>query len=221
MPCKYEAIDPSPFSANQRILAMVLDPCCVLDVGCATGYLASELARRGCRVFGIEQSPEAAAQAAKPCESVWTADLDAFDLPPCDLLFDCMIFADILEHTRDPAGNLRKLLPRLRPGGRIICSLPNVANWRVRFALLFGRFDYTALGILDETHLRFFTARSARRMFADLGLAVERFTVTPSFLPYRLYKLYPLKWLDYALCRILPGLGAQQLVFELRRMADR
>lgn len=233
MPHKYGAIDPSPFSANQRILELlgagsrVLGPGpgqkspdvtgVVLDVGCSTGYLAAELRRCGYSVYGIEAAPDAASEAARYCQRVWTADLDVLETLDCGPIFDVIVLADILEHTRDPEGNLRKLLAYLRDGGRVICSLPNIANWRIRLSLLIGRFDYTSVGILDESHLRFFTRRTAERMMSRLGLRIERMMVTPSFLPYRLYRLYPLKWLDYALCRILPGIGAQQFIFEMRR----
>ncbi len=188
----------------------------VLDVGCATGYLAAELKQIGCRVYGIEVSPEAVREAAGHCEKVWCADLDFLEPLDCGRFFDIMIFADILEHTRAPEENIRKLLPYLRDDGILICSLPNVANWRVRFGLFFGRFDYSEVGILDDSHLRFFTLQTARRIFSDLGLRILQMSVTPSFLPYRLYRLRPIKWLDYALCRLLPRFGAQQFIFELQ-----
>ena len=217
MSIKYAVIDPSPFSANQRILRMVSLGSCVLDVGCATGYLAAELKRRDCRVFGIEVSAEAASDAARYCERVWNVDLDRLDALDCGRIFDYIIFADVLEHTVRPEENVRKLLPYLRDGGRILCSIPNIANWRIRLSLVAGRFEYERVGILDESHLRFFTKRTARQMFHRLGLRTRRMTVTPSVLPYGLYRVYPLKWLDYALCRGWPSLLAQQFVFELER----
>ncbi len=231
MPHKYGAIDPSPFSANQRILELLRErpgsrlrtpkssdgTGVVLDVGCSTGYLAAELKRCGYRVYGVEAAPDAAREAARYCDRVWTADLDLLEALDCGRIFDVLVFADVLEHTRDPEGNLKKLLPYLRDDGRVICSLPNVANWRIRLSLLLGRFDYTPVGILDESHIRFFTRRTAERMMSRLGLRIDRMMVTPSFLPYRLYRLYPLKWLDYALCRILPGIGAQQFIFDMHR----
>jgi len=219
---RYGAIDPSPFSANQRILEMIRrralnePPPTVLDVGCATGYMAAEMKRLGCAVCGIEIAEEAAREAERHCERVWCADLDALASLDCGRIFDIIVCADVLEHTRNPEENLGRLLPCLRDGGSVICSLPNIANWRIRFRLLTGRFDYEQLGILDESHLRFFTRTTAEQMFARLRLRVLRMTVTPSLLPYRLHRVYPLKWLDYALCRALPRLGAQQFIFELQ-----
>lgn len=216
---KYSEIDPSPFSANQQILRLVRAPSCVLDVGCATGYIAAELKKRGCTVYGLEISREAASEAARHCDKMIVADLDAVDRIDCDVRFDWIIMADVLEHTRDPEANLRKALDCLELGGKIVCSLPNVASWRVRLPLLLGRFEYSPTGILDESHLRFFTKRSAIRMFMRLGLRVTAMSVVPGFLPYRLYKVPAAKWLDYTACRLLPGLGAQQFIFVLERAA--
>ncbi|MEW6365110.1 MAG: class I SAM-dependent methyltransferase [Acidobacteriota bacterium] len=221
MTAKYARIDPSPFSANQRILEMVPDGSCVLDVGCATGYLAAELKRRDCRVLGIDVSAEAAGDAARYCERVWNADIDTIESLDCARVFDYIIFADVLEHTVRPDDNVRKFFPYLRDGGRILCSIPNIANWKIRLSLLAGRFEYEQVGILDESHLRFFTKRTAQQMFRRLGLRTRRMTVTPSVLPYGLYRVFPLKWLDYALCRAWPSLLAQQFVFELEREGQR
>ena len=84
--------------------------------------------------------------------------------------YDAILFLDVLEHLRDPDGVLRAARDWLRPGGRVLCSLPNVAHWRVRLALARGRFDYTENGLMDATHLRWFTRRTARELLTRAGL---------------------------------------------------
>lgn len=146
----------------------------VLDVGCATGFLAEALARRGCTVTGIEADPEAAGEAGKHCESVVVGDVET-EAVRRDLgqeSFDVIIFGDVLEHLKDPLQTLRGLEPFLRPGGYVVASIPNIAHGSVRLALLQGRFRYRELGLLDDTHLRFFTRESVQRMFDDAGFVI-------------------------------------------------
>lgn len=148
----------------------------VLDIGCGTGHTARLLAERGCSVVGVELDEAAAVMAAAWCEKVVVCDLDVTDLR--DKLdgdtFDTIVAADVLEHLRDPVAVLRTLAPLLRPGGRVLVSVPNVAHGSVRLALMTGRFDYNDIGILDRTHLRFFTVHSVQELFAAAGYAVER-----------------------------------------------
>jgi SAM-dependent methyltransferase len=154
--------------------------------------------------------------------------------------FERIVFADLLEHLPDPIPVLAGYRRLLAPGGRLLVSLPNVAAWTVRLELLFGRFEYAESGILDRTHLRFFTRASGRRTLEAAGYRVLRCDVTPhltravwpllkSFFrkeggeadaaavmnspAYRLYQT----WLEPAetlLARLLPGLFACQFVYE-------
>ena len=97
--------------------------------------------------------------------------------------YDAILLGDVLEHLRNPRAILEKLAGKLKPGGKILISLPNIANIWVRLNLLLGRFNYSRVGILDETHLRFFTLKSARQLAADSGLDVISTGVTPIPLP--------------------------------------
>jgi SAM-dependent methyltransferase len=157
----------------------------VLDVGCATGYLARTLSERGNSVAGIEGNPEAAAQARQFADPVVVGDLD--DATTFGQLesgtFDVLVFGDVLEHLRDPLTTLRAARSLLRPGGFIVVSVPNIAHGDVRLALLQGNWDYQQLGLLDDTHLRFFTRRSLQKFLAFSGfVAVEvRNTTVPLF----------------------------------------
>ncbi|MGB5062150.1 MAG: class I SAM-dependent methyltransferase [Candidatus Competibacter sp.] len=135
----------------------------VLDIGCAGGRLGRQLLQAGLaeRCDGIEPNAEAAAQAATQLHRVWAADLMAIaeQMPWTD--YDLLIMADVLEHLIDPWHVLAELHRRVRPGARLLLSVPNVRHKSVVLPLLFqGRFDYADAGILDRTHLHFFTRSS-------------------------------------------------------------
>ena len=146
----------------------------VLDVGCATGYIAEALVRRGCRVTGIETNPEAAKQAEEHCNRIIIGDVENLNLEE-ELgkeSFEVIIFGDVLEHLKNPLETLRRFKPFLRPEGYVVASLPNVAHGSVRLALMQGKFQYQPLGLLDYTHLRFFTRESLEQLFNEAGFTV-------------------------------------------------
>lgn len=149
----------------------------ILDVGCATGQLGAALKRRGpdVEVVGIELDPQAASRAAQKLDRVLQENLDELQalLFPHHY-FDCIIFADVLEHLRRPEHLLDTLKPYLSPGGSVVISIPNARHYSVLLELLVqGRWDYQAEGILDQTHLRFFTWRSLQQLLANARLAVD------------------------------------------------
>lgn len=154
----------------------------LLDVGAAHGYLAGALRAQGFQVTGIEANSVLGEEAAKHCDEFFLLDLDG-PLPRFAQPFDVIVFGDVLEHLKDPAAVLRELSGSLREGGRVILSLPNIANIYVRVNLLFGRFDYQDRGLLDRTHLHFFTRKSFLRFLRDAGLVLETLTATPIPLP--------------------------------------
>lgn len=144
----------------------------VLDVGCATGYLARALTERGCTVSGLELDEESAEEARPDLERLVVGDLETMDLAEAfgDDRFDVIVFGDVLEHLRDPLPVLRRAKALLADGGSVVASIPNIAHGSVRLALLAGRFDYQELGLLDSTHVRFFTRSSMEDLFRDAGL---------------------------------------------------
>jgi glycosyltransferase involved in cell wall biosynthesis/2-polyprenyl-3-methyl-5-hydroxy-6-metoxy-1,4-benzoquinol methylase len=168
-------------SSISKIARLVGHDRTVLDVGCAHGYLAEVLRAQGCRVVGIERDPEDAARARQHCEEVVVTDLDT---PAwADALggrrFDVIVFADVLEHLRDPAAVVRRARDLLHPErGVIVASIPNVAHVSVRLELFLGSFRRETLGILDATHLHFYTRESLEEMLAGAGVAVERWDCT-------------------------------------------
>ena len=192
----------------------------VLDVGCASGYLAAELSARGCSVVGIEPDPSSAAEAEAHCERIIVGRIDSpSDRSRIDGRFDFVVFGDVLEHLVDPWETLSFARDLLSPAGVVIVSIPNVAAWPVRLRLLAGSFEYTDIGLLDRTHLRFFTRSSAHELARRSGFAIERERfVHVEREPGRLYRLSPrlTSAADAAVARLLPGLFAQQFVLRLR-----
>jgi len=139
----------------------------ILEVGCASGYLSAYLKTFGHWVSGVEPSPAAAAAARAVLDEVHAGDFDSYlaatagaTTPP----FDVIIFADVLEHLIDPAHTLRECRSVLAPEGHVAISVPNVTHGGIRGMLLEGHWTYAELGILDRTHLRFFS----RDGFIDL-----------------------------------------------------
>ncbi len=161
----------------------------ILDVGAADAIVSRRLTERGWRVTGIESDPALAQAGAPHCERMITANLNR-EIPEVQGPFDAILYGDILEHLIDPLRMLVELDRSLAPDGFVIISVPNIAHLYIRLLLLLGRFDYIDRGILDNTHLRFFTARSLRALIADAGLVIERFTATPA----PLYQVLPPSW---------------------------
>ena len=148
----------------------------VLDVGCAAGAMGAAMLAAGAReVVGIEVHRPAATLARSRLTAVYGFDLDGLpELPYPQGYFEVITCADVLEHLRDPTAVLRHLARWLAPGGRLVCSIPNVRHESVLMPLLLeGRWDYVGAGILDRTHLRFFTIESATRLLLEAGLAVD------------------------------------------------
>lgn len=173
---KYDVeIDPSnPNNSHAFIVDLVGANKRVLDVGCSTGYVASALRARGCVVSGLEGDPEAAEAARPHLDTLVVGDLEVVDLVEAfgPRSFDAVVFGDVLEHVREPLDVLRRSRPLLVEGGSVVASIPNIAHGSVRLALMQGRFDYQPLGLLDSTHLRFFTRDSLEKLFRDAGLVV-------------------------------------------------
>lgn len=146
----------------------------ILDLGCAAGRLGASIKyRQPAAVTGVELDPEAARVAAEVLDTVLAGSISEGLLDRLEGGFDAIVAADILEHLPDPWSTVRSLGRLLRPGGTLVVSVPNVANLGVLTALVAGRFDYQPEGILDRTHLRFFTRATAVDLLADAGLAVE------------------------------------------------
>jgi len=165
---------------NQAVLRNVPKGSSVLDVGCGTGTLGAELRKKNCTVFGIEYSKESADLASKRLNKVILSDIES-EIPKIDRKFDVIIFADVLEHLKNPETVLKSYLRFIKPSGIVVISLPNIANWTIRLKLLFGNLTPTETGILDKTHLHFYTLKTAKRMIESVGLKISRIDLNPNF----------------------------------------
>jgi hypothetical protein len=157
---------------NFELARAIGRPRTVLDVGCGRG-LNGEIAHdKGAHVVGIEQWKPSVDAARARMDEVIEGDIEHDDSAKAlgNRRFDLIIFGDVLEHTRDPLAVMERFLPFLEDGGHVIVSLPNVAAWTVRLGLLAGNFEYAQSGILDETHLRFFTRQTTLRLVERTGL---------------------------------------------------
>jgi GT2 family glycosyltransferase/tetratricopeptide (TPR) repeat protein/2-polyprenyl-3-methyl-5-hydroxy-6-metoxy-1,4-benzoquinol methylase len=152
----------------------------VLDIGCGAGRLGEVLkSRQPAEVVGVE-CVELAAQAARGrLDRVVVADAEQLDAAFAPGYFDAVVCADVLEHLRDPARLLRLARGWLKPGGRLVASIPNVRNHEVVQGLLDGHWTYQAAGLLDRTHLRFFTRREIEKLFQSTGFTIRELGTVP------------------------------------------
>ena len=149
----------------------------VLEIGCGAGETMAWLRERRSVGYAaaVELSPEDGAIARSTFDDVEISDIASARMPFKTDRFDLILALDVLEHLNDPDEALRMLSARLNPAGTIIISLPNIAHFDVSLPLLFrGRWEYGDEGLLDRTHLRFFTKASAFRMVENCGLAIAR-----------------------------------------------
>jgi len=170
----FDEIDLDSGSVHADVVHLVEAGSRVLELGPATGYMSRVFSERGCAVVGIEFDAGMAERAAEFCERMIVGDLDALDLESelGDDRFDAIVAADVVEHLKDPLGVLKHLRRFLKKDGCFVISVPNAAHGSVRLALLSGHFEYRTRGLLDSTHLRFFTRETLERLLeeAELGL---------------------------------------------------
>jgi 2-polyprenyl-3-methyl-5-hydroxy-6-metoxy-1,4-benzoquinol methylase len=150
----------------------------VLELGCGAGATGKEVKRLHpeVRYIGVELDPEAATEARAGLDQVITANIEQISLEHYGIRkhsFDAIICADVLEHLYDPWTIVSSFHEYLKPGGRVLASIPNVQNVRLLQNLVVGRWAYSSQGLLDATHIRFFTLQEIGEMFVKNGFLVE------------------------------------------------
>lgn len=148
----------------------------ILEIGCGVGNTGLALKNLGKakEVVGVELFSKAAEEAKSKIDEVITGDIEKLDLPYKEY-FDYIICGDVLEHLLDPWSALKKLKKYLTPKGYLIASIPNIQYWRViRDLLLLGKWEYKNAGILDSTHLRFFTHREIIKLFQSADFQITK-----------------------------------------------
>lgn len=203
---RYAKTAPAPLEVHGLVLDMVKPSDKVLDVGCGSGNISVFLRdERQCDVDGIEPDAERYATAAGLGVNMVGEMLDQ---PTVDTLgkYDAVLFLDVLEHIVSPFDQLELAKQLLKEDGRIIISVPNVAHWSVRLNLLRGRFNYAPTGIMDATHLRWFTVHTLQRLVERAGLEVDELRYSAGLtMPFM--RKGPLKWLSKPMKTRLVKLG--------------
>jgi 2-polyprenyl-3-methyl-5-hydroxy-6-metoxy-1,4-benzoquinol methylase len=189
----------------------------ILETGCSTGFLSRLIAANGSRVVGIELDKEAAQIAIQNCQRVLSSNLNSPEwVDEVGERFDLVTFGDVLEHLTDPLDVLRRTKAILKPHGRVLICLPNIAHWTMRAKLLVGKFRYESMGILDFTHMRFFTVETAKEFIGDAGYRIIWFRpiiggrFTGRFRPF---------W--QSLANVVPGMFSYQIMFLVEPNSDR
>jgi len=150
----------------------------ILDVGCSRGELGASLKRPNSdrKVTGIEMNPDYCTTAESQLDSVICADLNSFDWDALSKqeAFDCIIFADVLEHLNDPTLHLKGAAGCLSPNGTVVLSLPNIRHVSAFYSIfLCGTFPQRERGLFDSTHVRWFTYRDAVKLLESAGYTIE------------------------------------------------
>lgn len=191
-------------------LALIPSNVSVLELGPASGYMTRELAERGCTIDAIELDPADAARARPFCRTLVVGSAeDPSSYVELTGPYRVVLMADVLEHLKSPERTLEHVRSRLSADGIAIVSLPNIAHWKVRLDLLRGDFHYKDSGVLDRTHLRFYTRETAEALFRAHGFDLVDVTIPAQRgRRLRLAKTWVReRW---------PGLFARQIIYRLR-----
>lgn len=171
-------MDQTPVHENHNPDLLLLMPATarrVVEVGCSSGALAREYKKRnpGCHYLGIELVPQYAELARRHCDEVIDLDVETMTHETVSRLeTDCWVFGDVLEHLRDPWGVLRRIRAAIAADGHVVACIPNAQHWSVQARLSCGELRYEDMGLLDRTHLRWFTRITILEMFQQTGFKV-------------------------------------------------
>ncbi len=181
----------------------------VLDVGCGPGYLAEYLTtEKDCTVVGVEQDPRLAELARRVCSKVYEVNLESEGLRKIQGKFTAVFFGDVIEHVRNAPELLIQASELLEAGGRVIVSTPNFVHVKNRARVLFGRFEYRDAGLLDRTHVHFYTKRTLYGLLEETGYRVVKTDVTTGVMELASMRNRALHFLAKA----IPNLFAYQFI---------
>lgn len=199
------------------------DAILLLDIGCGAGDNAKLLAQMGKRVNCITFSKDEAILASKWCENVYVHDLETGLPADLDSNYDCVICSHVLEHICYPQLMMQDLQRSIVPGGILILALPNLLFWKSRIQLLFGKFRYTETGVMDYTHVRWYTLNSLSEIVETYGFEViNRYGSGYIPVPFlrKLLGMGIARPIDRWAARKLPGLFGHQLILIAKKKVN-
>ncbi len=205
---------------NPRVLSMVPSSArIVLDVGCGAGDNASILYKNGLTIDGITLSSAEADHAKPYCRQLFVHNLEQGLPEISNDLYDIVLCSHVLEHICFPTRLLNDLHRVLKPEGTLIIALPNIMWWKTRLRIALGHFDYQESGIMDNTHFRWYTFRSAQRLLKDHRFSVQSANAYGAFPLGPLRRILPgsvSRSLDRGLSKLLPGLIGYEMIFTAK-----
>lgn len=194
------------YDPKLAVLGLIENPESVLDVGCSYGDFGRALKEKNCTVDGVEIYEPALKEARSVLGNVYQLDMDRPETVSDNIekKYSVITFMDVLEHSKNPEAVLRAYKEKLANGGRVYVSLPNIVNVRERISILFGNFNYREYGVMDKTHLRFFTKKTALELMLAVFSEVKLVECTPRYNFLR------------GIVRLWPEMFALQFVLEGR-----
>ncbi len=225
MKFQYDEFNPNRFEVHRLALDIIEPNSRVLDIGCATGYFAKQLLTKHCETWGVDRDKSAVKKAAKYCQKVIVSNLDEVtSLPVPKKYFDYIIMLDVLEHLLHPENLLSMIKNNLKDNGKVIVSIPNIAHASIRWLLLTGGFEYADTGILDKTHVKFYTKQSSQNLLNKCGYKILDTVPTNGMckvpLLYKITDRLPVKW-QYFIVKKIPTLFAFQFICVARMTRTR
>jgi 2-polyprenyl-3-methyl-5-hydroxy-6-metoxy-1,4-benzoquinol methylase len=175
---QHTIVDRSEWSAEWKIIFEWIGPGqTVLEAGCHTGDFSRWLKQAGCVITGLELNSKALEVARPFLQEAICGDIESADVMEqlSAKKFDVILFEHVLEHLTDPWRVLAGAKKLLAPGGQVIIALPNISNAQNRLEMFAGRFNYSSIGVMDKTHLRFFNQKTARELITQAGLKVDEY----------------------------------------------
>jgi len=211
-------------TSHAVVLEMLKDtpPSKILDIGCSGGLLAERMKALGHKVVGVDYLEIPGVR--DKVDDFYQADLNQGLPPEAGDSYDVVVAGDIIEHLMRPTDSLREIIRVLRPGGQLLLSVPNFGHWYPRFRTTFGLFGYDRRGILDDTHLRFFTRLTLRRLVRRAGFDIleERYTGLPlgTISATDGLKIRTVRKIDRGLVKMRPTFFGYQLIMRLTPHAE-
>lgn len=195
---------------DRQAVALVPNGAKILEIGCATGFLGEYLIKeKKCHVVGVEIGKNEAEVARKKLHLIIEGDIeDEKTLSEIPGTFDIVYASALIEHLKDPWKALRQWKKFLKKNGYLILTTSNIAHWSMRLELLRGKFLYQQYGVLDNTHLRFFTTETFQQLVSECGYIIENFSIDP------VGGGYPK--ISKSLSKFFPNLFAYQMLIKAR-----